>query len=83
MGMMTRRNVKARGAVAPQPVPKVVEKKEVTLEEKVKASGLMKTEINRMSTAELQEVANGFGIKDADEMSGNQIKKALIGALED
>lgn len=85
MGMMTRRNVKARGVQTPPAVPEVkTEKvKEVTFEEKVKASGLMKTEINRMTTAELQEVAKGFGVKDADEISGNQIKKMLIKALED
>lgn len=85
MGMMTRRNVKARVASA---APAVVEKKveesvEVSLNDKVKTSGLSKTEINRMSTAELQELAKGFGVKDAEEMSGNQIKKLLNGALED
>jgi hypothetical protein len=36
-----------------------------------------------MSTAELQELAKGFGVKDAEEMSGNQIKKLLIGTMED
>lgn len=85
MGMMTRRNVKARVASA---APAVVEKKveelvEVSLNDKVKTSGLSKTEINRMSTAELQELAKGFGVKDAEEMSGNQIKKLLIGTMED
>ena len=85
MGMMTRRNVKARVASA---APAVVEKKveepvEVSLNDKVKTSGLSKTEINRMSTAELQELAKDFGVKDAEEMSGNQIKKLLNGALED
>ena len=94
MGMMTRRNVKARVAsAAPAVVEKKVEEvketkpieevKEASLEEKVKASGLSKTEINRMSTAELQELAKGFGVKDAEEMSGNQIKKLLIGTMED
>ena len=85
MGMMTRRNVKARVASA---TPAVVENKveksaEVNLNDKVKTSGLSKTEINRMSTAELQELAKGFGVKDAEEMSGNQIKKLLNGAMED
>ncbi len=92
MGMMTRRNVKARVASA-APAEKKVEEvkvtnpveevKEASLEEKVKASGLSKTEINRMSTAELQELAKGLGVKDAEEMSGNQIKKLLIGTMED
>lgn len=85
MGMMTRRNVKARVASA---TPAVVEKKvektvENSLTDKVKTSGLSKTEINRMSTAELQELAKGFGVKDAEDMSGNQIKKMLNSALED
>ena len=85
MGMMTRRNVKARVAsVAPAVVEKKVEELvEVSLNDKVKTSGLSKTEINRMSTAELQELAKGFGVKDAEEMSGNQIKKLLIGTMED
>ena len=92
MGMMTRRNVKARVALA-APAEKKVEEvketkpieevKEASLEEKVKASGLSKTEINRMSTAELQELAKDFGVADAEEMSGNQIKKLLNGAMED
>lgn len=87
MGMMTRRNIKARAAkVAPAETNvevKVEEKKEVSLSEKVKGSGLTKTDINRMTTAELQELAKSFGIKDAEEMSGNQIKKTLNSALED
>ena len=64
-------------------VEKKVEKKEVSLEEKVKSSGLTKSDINRMSTAELQELAKDFGVADAEEMSGNQIKKLLNGAMED
>ena len=85
MGMMTRRNIKARVAMAtPAVVEKKVEKsKEISLADKIKSSGLSKTEINRMSTAELQELAKGFGVKDAEDMSGNQIKKMLNGALED
>ncbi len=83
MGMMTRRNIKARGGIAPMPVPKAKKTTAISLEDKVKTSGLSKTEINRMSTAELQEVAKGFGVKDAGEMSGNQIKKMLIAAYED
>lgn len=85
MGMMTRRNVKARVAsAAPVVVEEKVEKPvEVSLNDKVKTSGLSKTEINRMSTAELQELAKGFGVKEAEEMSGNQIKKLLIGTMED
>lgn len=37
-----------------------------------------KTEINRMSTAELKEVAKLNGVKDADDMTGGELKKVLI-----
>lgn len=37
-----------------------------------------KTEINRMSTAELKELANLYGIKNAYELTGGEIKKVLI-----
>lgn len=104
MGMMTRRNVKAR---AVKPAPAVVEKKvaevvqedahkevleeaqetaqEVaeTLAEKLKAKDLSKTDINRMATADLQELAKSFGVEGAEEMSGSQIKRLFVAALED
>lgn len=85
MGMMTRRNVKAREAQV-SPAVVVTEVKpmaEVSLAEKVLSSGLKRTEINRMTTAELQELAVSFGVKDASEMSGNQIKKMLTAFYED
>ena len=37
-----------------------------------------KTEINRMSTAELQTLALENGIDGADEMTGAELKKVLI-----
>lgn len=37
-----------------------------------------KTEINRMSTAELQALALENNIDDADEMTGAELKKVLI-----
>ena len=37
-----------------------------------------KTEINRMSTAELQVLAIENGINGADEMTGADLKKVLI-----
>ena len=85
MGMMTRRNVRARVAtVAPAVVEKKVVKEEVksdSLVDKIKAKGLSKTDINKMSTADLQKLAKEFDIEGADELSGNQIKKMLNGAL--
>lgn len=84
MGMMTRRNVKARGASAPLPyVETDTLEYEDDFNERVRNSGLRRTEINRMTTAELHEVAKGFDIEGAEEMSGNSIKRMLIAALED
>lgn len=37
-----------------------------------------KTEINRMSTAELKEVAKVNGIESAEDMTGAELKKVLI-----
>lgn len=37
-----------------------------------------KTDINRMSTAELQELAENEGIEGAHEKSGGELKKMLI-----
>lgn len=37
-----------------------------------------KTEINRMSTAELQELAGKEGIAGAEEITGAELKKLLI-----
>lgn len=37
-----------------------------------------KTDINRMSTAELKEVATNNGIENAEEMTGGDLKKVLI-----
>ena len=37
-----------------------------------------KTEINRMSTAELKEVAKANGIENAEDTTGGELKKILI-----
>lgn len=37
-----------------------------------------KTEINRMPTAELKEVAKTNGIENVEEMTGAELKKVLI-----
>ena len=44
----------------------------------VKQNQYTKTEINRMSTAELQELALENDIDGADEMTGAELKKVLI-----
>ena len=48
------------------------------LTEKLVHNGHTKTEINRMSTAELQEFALENGVDGADEMTGAELKKVLI-----
>ena len=48
------------------------------LTEKLVHNGRTKTEINRMSTSELQELALENGIDGADEMTGAELKKVLI-----
>ena len=42
------------------------------------SSSFTKTSINRMSTAELQELAAEQGIEDAREINGSELKKILI-----
>ena len=48
------------------------------LTEKLVRNEHTKTEINRMSTAELQELALENDIDGADEMTGTELKKVLI-----
>ena len=48
------------------------------LTEKLVRNEHTKTEINRMSTAELQELALENGIEGANEMTGAELKKVLI-----
>ena len=48
------------------------------LTEKLVHNGRTKTEINRMSTAELQELALENNVDVADEMTGAELKKVLI-----
>lgn len=43
---------------------------------------LSKTEVNRMSTAELKKLASDNGIKHAGEMTGAELKKLLIAHFE-
>ena len=46
--------------------------------EEVKQNQYTKTEINRMSTAELQTLALENGVDGSDEMTGAELKKVLI-----
>ena len=54
---------------------KPVEEKKI---EEVKDDTLTKTDINRMSVAELKDLAKKEGISGADDMTGAEIKKVLI-----
>lgn len=51
---------------------------ENNLTEKLVHNGYTKTEINRMSTAELQSLAIENGIDGANDMTGAELKKVLI-----
>lgn len=60
----------------------VVENEEIikeTLGDIKKEHNLTKTEINRMTTAELKAFAAESGIEGADEITGSDLKKVLIG----
>ena len=46
--------------------------------EEVKDYTLTKTDINRMSVAELKDLARKESILGADDMTGSEIKKVLI-----
>ena len=47
-------------------------------QEEVKQNQYTKTEINRMSTAELQTLALENNVDGADEMTGAELKKVFI-----
>ncbi len=51
---------------------------DIALESGVEQKKYTKTEINRMTTAELQNLAAVEGIEDAFETSGGELKKILI-----
>lgn len=56
----------------------VVKQDTIAQEQTSSAVKYTKTEINRLSTKELKEVANKSGIDDADSMTGSELKKMLI-----
>ena len=63
------------GADVPEDISPIVTD---NLTEKLAHNGHTKTEINRMSTAELQELALENGIDGAEQMTGAELKKVLI-----
>lgn len=84
MGMMTRRNVKRRAVENTAHVNKLVEEVKKTDDfsqymnapEETTVVQYTKTEINRMSTADLKKLAKENGIDDS--LSGAELKKVLI-----
>jgi len=60
------------------PPEKVVEEEPV----KEETPAITRTDIARMNKAELISTAKAYGIEGADEMTGAEIKKALILALD-
>lgn len=89
MGMLLRRhniplgNIKQGEEI---PLVSVVEEKvnsvplveEVKKEEKTSTPIYTKTDINRMSTSELKDLAKKNGISDSDDMTGAELKRILI-----
>lgn len=81
MGMMTRRNVKQR-AVAKTALVNTEQVKEKNFLDEFAENlakeefAYTKTEINRMSTADLKKLAKENGLDDG--LSGAELKKALI-----
>lgn len=80
--------VKANGKyyAAGEDVPEVAEEEislpfsdaDIVLETKPEQKHYTKTVINRMSTAELQNLAAAEGIENAFETSGGELKKILV-----
>lgn len=63
------------GADVPEDISPIVTD---NLTEKLVHNGHTKTEINRMSTAELQTLALENAIDGAEQMTGAELKKVLI-----
>lgn len=65
--------------VKAEPIPTPVKVEPVVSHETTKVTTeYSKTEINRMSTSALQELATSVGIEGADEMTGAELKRLLI-----
>ena len=73
MGMMIRRNIKSRE------VNKASLDKNTAIPQTVnEEQQYTKTDINRMSTAELKDLAKSVGFENIEEMTGSDLKKNLI-----
>lgn len=73
MGMMIRRNIKSRE------VDKASLDKNTAIPKTVnEEQQYTKTDINRMSTSELKDLAKSVGFENTEEMTGADLKKNLI-----
>lgn len=86
MSMIHRAKLRREGEIPSAPTTeenKVVEKVEEQVVETptTDEKKYSKSEIARMSTADLQKLAVEIGIEDADEMSGNALKPLIIEKL--
>ena len=73
MGMMIRRNIKSRE------VNKASLDKNTAIPQTVnEEQQYTKTDINRMSTSELKDLAKSVGFENTEEMTGADLKKNLI-----
>lgn len=76
MGMMTRHNNRVRAAEKAVLAKKSVVKVEV--KEEANETFYTKTDINTMKVADLRNLATEQGIKNADDISGAELKNLLI-----
>lgn len=75
MGMMTRHNNRVRAAEKAVLAKKSVK---VDVKEETNETFYTKTDINTMKVADLRNLANEQGIKNADDISGAELKNLLI-----
>lgn len=79
MGMMTRRNVKSRAVKQTASVlTEIKDDFAKDMNPPTVEVSYTKTEINRMSTADLKKLAKSEGIDGAEDMNGADLKKVLI-----
>lgn len=75
MGMMTRHNNRARAA---EKAVLAKESVKVEVKEEQNETFYTKTDINTMKVADLRNLATEQGIKNADDISGAELKNLLI-----
>lgn len=76
--MIFKHQVKYNGVYYPAGTDVPVGVKPVEKPVEVEEDKYTKTDINRMAAAELKELAGKQGIDGAEEMTGAELKKALI-----